>query len=93
LGIFESAIESSFGIAPNPVRDEAAITWEFSEPSLVKIELLDCSGKMVQGIAHKQFEAGSHTATLDASVLDPGIYFCRMSTPGFSTIHKIVVLK
>jgi enterochelin esterase-like enzyme len=93
LGFFESALESSFNITPNPVKFEATISWEMPESSVVRVELLDCTGKVVRELANKPYKAGNGTIKLSASGFDPGVYFCKISTPEFSTIHKLIIIR
>jgi hypothetical protein len=93
LSVFESAIEASLSIAPNPVKSVALISWQMPEASRVQISIIDCTSKEVFNVADKYYNAGSSSMHINLADLNPGVYFCRMSTPDYSTIRKIVILK
>ena len=81
-------------ISPNPVNTNATITYQINTATDVKIELYDMAGKMIKEIANeKSLNFGTYTAQLDASNVNPGIYFYKISTGSYSTTEKIIISK
>ncbi len=79
-------------ITPNPVVDKATINYQINTASDVKIELYDMTGKLIKEIANeKKLNFGIYSAELDASDINPGIYFYKITTGSYSTTEKIII--
>ncbi|MDD5087926.1 MAG: T9SS type A sorting domain-containing protein [bacterium] len=50
-------------------------------------------GRLARSVLAEVREAGVHRVPFDGSGLPSGIYFARMSTPGFVKTQKIVLLR
>jgi endonuclease I len=84
--------------APNPFNPATTISFELSQPSGVRIEIFDLSGRLVSVVAEGEFPAGEHETTwtgLDSSgrAVAAGVYFCAMRAGGFEGRRKMVLLK
>ncbi len=66
----------------NPMKDEIDISYEMDRTALVTMELRDVLGRAVP-IANAKYQLeqpGSHTASIPAPNLPPGIYYLRVTT-------------
>lgn len=84
--------------APNPFNPATTISFELSQPSDVRIEIFDLSGRLVSVVAEGELPAGEHEVTwtgLDAEgrAVASGVYFCAMRSGGFEGRRKMVLLK
>jgi aminopeptidase N len=78
---------------PNPFSTQTAITYSVSEPSTVRIEILNAEGKTLMTPVHSSHQPGVYRYTLSVDTLSPGIYFCRMDAGTFSQSRKMIVVK
>ncbi|HUI10373.1 MAG TPA: endo-1,4-beta-xylanase [Bacteroidota bacterium] len=78
---------------PNPFNP--ATTIEFTVPvrSPVRLVLVDMLGSVVREIAAGTYGPGTYAVRLDGSGLASGAYLCRMDTPAFRGVRKILLVK
>ena len=58
------------------------------------IEVFDISGRLVNTIEKsKMYSAGSHSLRFEGSNLSSGAYFYRITTPRFSDVKKMILVK
>lgn len=80
---------------PNPFRARTTIRFEIPVESNVALEVFDPRGQLVRTLARGPLSAGSHEVIWDGRTdaghhVPPGVYFCRMVTPGFSATRKMI---
>lgn len=92
-----------YGLAgnhPNPFNPSTVI--EYSVPVSAQGEVVlavyDIRGRRVRALASGAHAPGQYRVVWDGTdrsgrVLPSGVYFCRMSAPGFSAVRKMVLLK
>jgi len=81
------------GVSPNPAFSKASVAFDIPEPARASLAVFDIRGRRVGIIAEGDFGPGNHTATWNPeSGLAPGVYFIRMSVPGFGETRKIILL-
>jgi hypothetical protein len=94
-GVAPAKGNASLSVYPNPLNQQATVTFSLDGKSKVSLDLIDMLGKKVQGVADAEFGAGDHRVNLDASSLAPGVYFLRISATGesekLSGMIKVVV--
>jgi len=78
---------------PNPFNPETAITFSLPGQEVVTLAVYDILGRRVATLADGKLGAGSHTVNWNARLFASGVYFCRLSTPGFVETRKMVLLK
>jgi hypothetical protein len=84
---------------PNPFNPSTTITFDVPEVGgQVTIDVFDISGRFVTRLAEKNYPPGVVSVTWDGSDargarVATGVYFCRMTAPGFSQTRKMVLLK
>lgn len=82
VGIKENDQGSAFQIAsiyPNPVKDYGHAVIRLSEPAMIKLEIVDLAGKVVQDTHFGKLFTGSHTLKFKVDGLVPGMYFACFS--------------
>ncbi|MEM1041654.1 MAG: T9SS type A sorting domain-containing protein [Bacteroidota bacterium] len=87
----EAALAAAY---PNPFA--AATTLGFALPAAtdVTLEVLDVLGRRVALVAQGEYEAGTHTASFDASGLASGAYLVRLTTGGgFAEVQRVTLLR
>jgi hypothetical protein len=97
LGASDSFIPhpSSFILSafPNPFNATAQIRFDVPRSSFVNIAVYDLQGRLVDELASRVFDAGTHTINYDASARASGMYFVQMESGNFSSAQKLMLLK
>jgi len=78
-------------IYPNPASNELFIKYNYGKTALVKITIVDLSGRIMQ---HKDFGmlgAGQHTLHMDISSLKQGIYLVQLKNGDQAISNKLIV--
>lgn len=91
-----SAGPESFSLGmnfPNPFNPVTTVPFRVRESGRVTLKIFDALGNEAAVLADGQYEAGSHTARLDASGLASGIYVVRMEAEGYAASRKIALVK
>lgn len=87
----ENVKNTSLNVYPNPVVNQAKISFEINAPEQMEVVLLDMTGKQVLEIANRNFSAGIHTLSFANQNLQNGVYFVNIKS-GNQNITKRVVL-
>lgn len=85
-----SAITS---IVPNPVRDEARISYNMHEPGRLRLSLVDNLGREVATLFDRDVEGGRGGITVATSGYAPGVYLLRMTASGTTTTESMVIVR
>lgn len=79
-------------IYPNPSSGSATIGFRLTEPSVVRLEVVDMLGRSVfKLIDLRLISAGVHDALIAQGMLPPGIYAYRLEAGGTSISKKFVL--
>jgi hypothetical protein len=83
---------------PNPFNATTTIIYELPEVSHVTIEIFNVLGQKVTTLTDGREDAGIHSvewngADETGSIVSSGVYFYRISTPGYSAEKKMVLMK
>ena len=93
LGVNEETIPSTRDrVIPNPVSQQATLTYAVPEQGKTVIKLFDITGKESLTLLHQDLDAGEHRLTFDCKDLKSGIYFIRICTSRSSSVVKLVKL-
>lgn len=87
---FVSGSEPSMVVYPNPFRQETKLSFSLPVSSVVRFSVFGMDGKLITERDGQEFTAGSHTITTSFAELSPGMYYLRMSTPGFVRTAKLI---
>ena len=80
-------------VAPNPVRDTAAVPFTLDRPARVTLTLVDMQGRTVRRLAEGAHVAGAHRASLDVRGLAPGVYLLRLHTRTATRTVSLTVVR
>jgi len=80
-------------VLPNPCRDFALLNLGLTEPSLVRVQVYDQSGRQVVAPSSRQLLPGNPVWRLDTRGLVNGTYFVRLEMNGTRTLTRLVVLR
>jgi hypothetical protein len=90
----EKPIEANLSIFPNPLTSEGNITYSLPTHSAISIIIYDALGRAVATpISDQPQDAGEHTISFDAKNLNPGVYACHLSTGGYESVVKFIVVR
>jgi hypothetical protein len=82
-------------INPNPVTDQAVISFYLSNDEYIRINMVDTRGRIIMSIFQDKLPGGMHNISYDVSeskrVTGAGIYFITVLTKnGFSSVKMVV---
>ena len=89
-------LPSSFALRqnyPNPFNPATTVEFTLPIPAMVKLEVFNMTGQMVEEIISGTMPAGSHKLQWDASSLSSGVYLYRLTAGEFVATRKMVLLK
>ncbi|MDP2209787.1 MAG: endonuclease [Bacteroidota bacterium] len=78
---------------PNPFNPSTTITYQLPATGYVTLKVYDVLGKEVVLLVNEAKTSGEHTVTFDASHLNSGIYFYRLSSGTFSETKRMILMK
>ncbi|MDD5088542.1 MAG: T9SS type A sorting domain-containing protein, partial [bacterium] len=78
---------------PNPFNAATQIQFEVPRHSFVQLHVYDLQGRLVETLASRMFDAGTHQVALDASNRASGMYIVQMKSGDFSAAQKLILLK
>ncbi len=78
---------------PNPFNPTTRLQYSVARGQEVSIKVYNVLGKEVAKLVNGYKSPGTYEVEFDASKLPSGIYFYRYTTPGFSAVKKMMLLK
>jgi hypothetical protein len=84
--------EIKFNIDINIISGEAKLDFYLSQGSLIKIELIDISGRKLLTILERKYSKGNHSYTWQTDGIKSGIYLIIFTGPSGKISKKTVVL-
>ena len=84
--------------SPNPFNPATTIRFDLAAPGHVTLAVYDVGGRLVRILVDRPMAAGPHEAIWDGrsaagSVSASGVYFYRLTAPGFDETRKMVLLR
>lgn len=83
-------LEANF---PNPFYSSTTIAFAVPETVFVSLKVYNPQGEEIAELAGRNYSAGRHSVTFDATGLASGVYFYAMRAGKFSTSQKMVLQK
>ena len=93
-GIPPEELMAGFGleqIRPNPLNQEATITFRIPAPGPVRMVAYNQLGQLVDVVADEFLPEGVHERTWQPGSLAPGTYFIQLESGGMVSVRKAVV--
>ncbi|OAQ42145.1 hypothetical protein A5893_03245 [Pedobacter psychrophilus] len=90
------AILNQFSVSqnyPNPATSNTNFMVYIPSNGRLDIELYDLTGKKIKTLFNGDSKKGNHDFTIDANLLNSGIYFYKASFGGLDRVMKMVVIK
>lgn len=78
---------------PNPFNPSTTIRFVVRTSGFVSIKVYDVLGRLMKTLVDSRQAAGEHAVVFDGSGLASGVYFCRLTAPGFIQVKKVMLLK
>jgi len=76
---------------PNPVREQATISFSLPEAALITLKVFDVSGREVKRLAEGRYSAGSYSATFDTKGLPKAPYYYALTAGDRSAVKMLMV--
>ena len=78
---------------PNPFNPATEISFRLPVATDVTLEIYNITGQKVATLIDGNLSAGEHRVSWDGRDHSSGVYFYRLTTPGFSDSRKMILLK
>jgi hypothetical protein len=78
---------------PNPFNPTTNLSFALPTDSPVRIQIFDITGRLVAVVLDRNFTAGYHQITWDASRLASGVYIIEMRAGSFRSTGKVALVK
>jgi flagellar hook assembly protein FlgD len=83
---------------PNPFNPRTSIRFSLASAGTAKLVIYDVTGREVRTLVNGPQTAGLHEVVWDGTrdderALPSGVYWCRMTTAGFESNRRMIVLK
>lgn len=100
LGKYATAVDEpqrpegfNLHVYPNPFNPSTTIQYDLPVRSRISIVIYNVLGQEVAQLVNGYKSQGYHNLTWSANGLASGVYFCRLSSPDYLAMKKIVFLK
>lgn len=78
---------------PNPFNPTTQISFQLAKAGAVSLQVFDIQGRLVRNLIQENMNIGRYSVEFDGSDLSSGVYLYRLNAPGFSEMHKMILLK
>jgi hypothetical protein len=78
---------------PNPFNPATDLEFRIADFGFVSLIIYDISGREIAVLVNEHLKAGTYKYTWDASHLNSGIYFYRLTAGNFSETKKAILIK
>jgi len=79
--------------SPNPFNPTTLIEFQIPESGFVTLTVYNVMGQVVERLVDDNLAAGVHRVMFDGSDCASGVYFYRLSAPGFTATRKMLLIK
>ena len=78
---------------PNPFNPVTNIKFDVAKSSLVKLYVYDVLGREVETLVNKDMQAGKYEVNWNASSLNSGVYFMKLTVGDYTNIKRVALVK
>jgi photosystem II stability/assembly factor-like uncharacterized protein len=96
VSVVNSILPEKFSLSqnyPNPFNPSTKIKFAIPNSSFIKLAVYDMLGREVSSLVNENLQPGTYEYEFDASDLNSGIYFYKITTEDFSEVKKMILLK
>jgi hypothetical protein len=84
--------------APNPARGATAVSFTLAQPGRVQLGIYDVGGRLVRRLVDGERRAGAETVVWNGTDesgarIGAGVYFVRLTGPGFRETRRVILLR
>jgi hypothetical protein len=91
VGLSDRIAPYRLEVSPTVVAGQARIVYALPRAGNVELALYDAAGRLAKTLVHGTGEPGAHVVSLEASVLESGVYIIRCRSGEYQTARKLVV--
>jgi len=78
---------------PNPFNPKTQIVFTLLKPMEIKLEVFNMQGRIVTTLVRGWFAQGNHHVIFNGSDHPSGVYVYRLTTPEFTQMRKMIIMK
>lgn len=78
---------------PNPFNPSTTISFGIPKNTFVSLKVYNSLGQEIAELAGKEYPAGRHSVTFNASTLASGVYFYAMKAGDYAMVKRMTILK
>jgi hypothetical protein len=78
---------------PNPFNPSTKINFSIPKAGIVSLKVFDVTGREVANLLNEKLSTGTYEYTFEASKLNSGVYFYKLSGETFSETKKMLLVK
>ena len=86
-----ASVKSNVSMYPNPVRDNARVSFELNDNNMVSYQVYDMSGRMIKTETLGNYTAGKHEVEVNMNGLAKGAYVLRLNAGSQTSSVKFMV--
>jgi hypothetical protein len=92
-GIQNVTLENGMSVYPNPMNDNATVSFNLAQASNVTMSVYNMVGELVYSNGFGTMPAGNQLVRLNAADLSNGMYFVEINSGGVRSVQKVSVSK
>lgn len=93
LGIEEVSAIAGISLYPNPTNGDASLFVDVAQSSTIEVVVMNASGQVMQTIATKYAEVGTHQFTINSTDFAQGLYYAVVRSGNTVKTVKLSVVK
>lgn len=93
LGIKEVSAIAGVSLYPNPTNSDAKLFVDVAQNSTIEVVVMNANGQVMQTVATKYAEVGTHEFTINATEFAQGLYYAVVRTGDAVKTVKLSVVK
>ncbi len=78
---------------PNPFNPYTIIEFDISKATETIISVYDITGKQIRREVNQFLQPGNYRIRFNSENLPSGLYLCKLSTPDFTEVKKMILVK
>lgn len=78
---------------PNPFNPTTNIKFDVPKSGLIKIQIYDLTGKLIDVLVNREMEAGSYEVKWNGANYASGIYFYKFESVDYTKVERMVLVK